>query len=55
MNYHYSSPPKGYTPYYESSPTSPYNDDYVYYAPQQQYESPQVKSRSAGLASTLGL
>jgi hypothetical protein len=42
-NYHYSSPPKGYTPYYDSSPTSPYNDEYVYYAPQQQYESPQVK------------
>jgi hypothetical protein len=42
MDYHYSDPPKGYTPYYDSSPTSPYNDDYVYYAPQQ-YESPQVK------------
>jgi hypothetical protein len=42
MNYHYSSPPKGYTPYYDSSPSSPYNDDYVYYAPQH-YESPQVK------------
>jgi hypothetical protein len=41
MNYHYSSPPKGYTPYYDSSPTSPYNDEYVYYAPQ--YESPQAK------------
>jgi len=42
MNYHYSSPPKGYTPYYDSSPTSPYDDEYVYYAPQQ-YESPHVR------------
>ena len=42
MNYHYSSPPKGYTPYYESSPTSPYNNDYVYYAPQQ-YDTPPLK------------
>jgi hypothetical protein len=42
MNYHYSSPPKGYTPYYDSSPTSPYNNDYVYYAPQQ-YESTPLK------------
>lgn len=37
-SYHFSSPPKGYSPYYyDSSPTSPYNSDYVYYAPQQQY------------------
>jgi len=42
MNYHYLSPPKGYTPYYDPSPTSPYGDDYVYYAPEQ-YESPQVE------------
>jgi hypothetical protein len=42
MNYHYSSPPKGYTPYYDSSPTSPHNNDYVYYAPQQ-YESTPLK------------
>jgi hypothetical protein len=41
MNYHYSSPPKGYTPYYGSSPATPYNNDYVYYAPQ--YESPPLK------------
>ena len=31
--YHYSSPPKGYIPYYD---TSPYVNDYVYYAPQEQ-------------------
>ena len=43
MNYHYnSSPPKGYTAYYDSSPTSPYNNDYVYYAPQQ-FESTPLK------------
>src|SRR6266516_23759 len=41
MNYNYSSPPKGYTPYHDSSPTSPYNGDYVYYAPQ--HESPPLK------------
>lgn len=38
-SYHFSSPPKGYSPYYyeSNSPSSPYNSDYVYYAPQQQY------------------
>lgn len=41
MNYHYSSPPKGYTPYYDSSPATPYNNEYVYYAPQ--YESTPLK------------
>lgn len=43
MNYHYdSSPPKGYTPYYDSS--SPYDTDYVYYAPQ--YEATPVRKHS---------
>lgn len=39
--YHYSLPPKGYRDYYHespmSSPTSPYDSDYVYYSPQHQY------------------
>jgi hypothetical protein len=39
----YSSPPKGYTPYYDSPPISSHNADYSYYTPQ--YESPQVKRR----------
>lgn len=46
-SYHYSSPPKGYSPYYyDSSPTSPNNSDYVYYAPQQQYGTSSAKKHS---------
>lgn len=47
-SYHFSSPPKGYTPYYydSSSPTSPYNSGYVFYAPQQQYGSAPPKKHS---------
>lgn len=47
-SYHFSSPPKGYTPYYyeSSSPTSPYNSDYVYYAPQQQHGTSPTKKHS---------
>jgi hypothetical protein len=48
-SYHYSSPPKGYYPYnYDSSPTSPYGNDYVYYAPQHNYGQslPRRHSRS---------
>ncbi|ERF68705.1 hypothetical protein EPUS_05766 [Endocarpon pusillum Z07020] len=46
-SYHYSSPPKGYSPYYfNSSPTSPNNSDYIYYAPQQQYGTSSAKKHS---------
>ena len=42
-SYHYdSTPPKGYTPYYDSN--SPYDSDYVYYAPQ--YETTPLKRHS---------
>ena len=34
MTHHYGYPPKGYTPYYDPQPSSPYGNDYVYYAPQ---------------------
>jgi hypothetical protein len=54
-SYHYSSPPKGYSPYhYEStSPASPYDEDYVYYAPQQQYgTSPKKHSRTRSYQPT---
>ena len=36
-NYHYSSPAKGYTNYYDIPPTSTYGNDFAYYAPQEQY------------------
>ena len=46
-SYHYSSPPKGYFPYnYDSSPTSPYGNDYVYYAPQHDYGQSPTKRHS---------
>ena len=33
--YHYDQPPPGFTPFHgDSSPTSPHDQDYVYYAPQ---------------------
>ena len=51
MNYHYdTTPPKGYTPYYDSG--SPYESDYVYYAPQ--YEAtPKRHARKPSYATTI--
>jgi hypothetical protein len=51
--YHYSVPPKGYQPFYDSSsPSSPHNsNEYVYYAPQ--YEAtPRRHSRKPSYTTT---
>ena len=52
MNYHYSSPPKGYTAYYGSPQSSPYDSEYLYYAPQYETASPKRHSRKASYTPT---